>query len=308
MRVQLILNPQADQGRVGQQLPKIRALVGDEIEILLTERAGHGQELAEAAVVAGVDCVIAGGGDGTVHEVVNGLMRAYERAGVAAEARKTALGILPLGTGNDLAYALGLPANKPELVLPRILKGKRRGLDVGHIKTDKVGDCYFANGVGIGMDALVAIEASQIRYLTDFVLYVVAAVRVIMRRLWRWPVKVWWDGEFVEQDMVMLAIGNGPRAGGGFLLTPQAEVADGVLGTCLVTPMSRPWVVYMLLKTLRGAHVGSSLVKMGQKAEIRIEAETGLPIHLDGEILSTLADDVRQVTIRCVANGLEVIL
>ncbi|NLE76502.1 MAG: diacylglycerol kinase family lipid kinase, partial [Chloroflexi bacterium] len=155
----LIINPAASNGRLGQRWPQLRALL-DQSSLPFTyeqtERPGHATELARAARLRGVETVVAVGGDGTVHEVVNGLVddRTLSRP---ADERPTTLGVIPFGTGSDLVRTLGIPRD-PQAAVQRLIQGQRRLIDLGLVTfrngTDHA-QRYFVNVVGFGFDAAV---------------------------------------------------------------------------------------------------------------------------------------------------------
>lgn len=296
VRVKVILNPWADRGRAAEfEVPIARwgSRFG-KIEVNLTEAPGEAIALAAGAVREGYDVVAAAGGDGTVNEVVNGLL-----AGAGRESREgPAFGLIPIGSGNDYAHGLAL-MDPPEVAVRRLFLGEKRRLDVAEVVDGEGRRRFACNGIGIGIDAAIAIENVKIRRLYGFPAYMLATVRTILFKYETPQLAVRFDDEMVSQGALLLAVGVGPRVGGGFRITPDARFDDGLLDSCLVDPVGRATMLAMLLRVMRGTHVSASFVEMRRNERIQIDADRPLPIHVDGEIFATTADKVRTVTLTC---------
>ncbi|HET7228476.1 MAG TPA: diacylglycerol kinase family protein [Longimicrobium sp.] len=285
-RFYAIVNPTAGRGAARRAWSTVHAVLGEagaEVEMVETTGRGHAMQLAEAAVRAGWPAVVALGGDGTVHEVANGLLRASE--GLAETA--AALGVVPVGSGNDFALLAGL-SRDPARAARALLAGERR-VDVG-----RAGERWFTNGVGVGLDARVAVEANRNRRLRGMGIYLWALAKVL--RSFRPPViRVETDeGEVIERPLTLVTVGNGGRHGGGFWICPGAVIDDGLLDVCVCDGLSRLQILNFLPKTIRGTHVGASCVHMRRVRHVRITSDTPLPVHADGEIL---AEDARELDI-----------
>ena len=171
-RTCVIFNPQANRGTAARLLPELERCLGQhgQAELVHTTRPGEAEELAARALEHGFDRIVAAGGDGTVHEIVNGC---HSYAG--AEDWGT-LGIIPVGSGNDLAWTLDL---SPDLgtACARLFNGQRREIDLGRV-TDGDGRIrYFCNGVGIGFDGTVAREVQKITWAGGFAKYLLGLAR-----------------------------------------------------------------------------------------------------------------------------------
>ncbi|HVG44523.1 MAG TPA: diacylglycerol kinase family protein [Longimicrobium sp.] len=294
-RFYVILNPTAGRGAAARAWLAVRAVLeggGARVELAETVRHEHAVELAEAAARAGWPAVVAVGGDGTVHEVANGLLRAAD--GVAP----AALGIVPVGSGNDFALLAGLPRDAAGAARA-IVSGAERRVDVG-----RVGDRWFTNGVGVGLDARVAVEANRNRRLRGMGIYLWALARVL--RSFRPPVvRVEIDGgEVMERPMTLATVGNGARHGGGFWICPAARIDDGLLDVCICDGLGTLQILRFLPKTLRGTHVGVSCVHMRTARRVRISSDTPLPVHADGEILF---EDARELEIEIAPGRLRLL-
>lgn len=301
MRVKIILNPWSDRGRGYRHETALRTLSNryKGVDLVTTERPGHAKTLARTAVEEGYDVVAAAGGDGTIHEVVNGLVR-----GGRAEAK---LGIIPIGSGNDLAHALGVYAD-PETAVQRILHGHPRTIDLGRIEDDRGHFRHFDNNAGIGFDATVVIQTESMTRVHGFLMYLLATLHTIAF-YYRAPyMQMRYDDEAVAQRVLFLAIGNGFRYGGGFHLTPDARMDDNRLDSCLVNPIGRLIMLGMLVKAIKGTHVTSKHVTMRRNKRITIRSEAPMPVHVDGEMFAYPQDNVRHVTFVSVPAALDVIV
>lgn len=300
MRVKVVLNPWSDRGRAIKQKERIEAAARqyDTLDLVMSEQPGHAQDLARAAADDGYDLVAAAGGDGTVHELINGLVWGGQAS--------TRLGIIPIGSGNDLAYTLGI-ATDVETAVQRLFTGQPRMLDLGRIEDDRGRYRFFGNGAGIGFDATIAIQSEGITRLHGFPLYVLATLRTIAF-YYRTPhCQLQFDDESTLQDILMLAVGVGRRAGGGFLLTPDADVNDNLLDSCTVNPISRLAMLRMLPRVMKGTHVTSKHVVMRKSRRIHVKSNMPLPIHIDGEIFAYPKNNVHEVILTSLPAAIQVI-
>jgi diacylglycerol kinase (ATP) len=300
MRVRVILNPWADRGRAGSLKDKIVewSRPFGSLEVVQTTEPGHAKILATQAADEGCQLVVAAGGDGTIHEVVNGLVRGGRS--------ETTLGVIPIGSGNDFAYALGLPTN-PEAAVKKLFTGQPRLVDLARIEDDKGRYAIVDNGIGIGFDATISIESRNITRIHGFAMYTVATLRTIAFYYQTPHMEIRFDNQHVTQESLLLAIGVGPRAGGGFLLTPTAKHDDNLLDSCLVNPVGRLTMLGLLPKVMKGTHVTSKHVTNRRNQYIDIKANMPLPIHTDGEIFAYPRDDVRRVTVTSLPQAINVI-
>ncbi len=300
-KTRLIFNPVSDRHRSRRKVDALRAAterVGG-LEWVQTERPGHAVELAERAALEGAHLVVAVGGDGTVHEVLNGLIRLPQE-------KRPAMGVVPLGSGNDFAFASRISTDA-RAALERALGGEPRPVDVARI-TDAAGRSrYFGNSAGLLFDAAVNIESHRIRRVHGFAMYLTATVRAMLRSFEPTHLKITTDGRVAEHDLLMLTLGNGPREGGGFMTTPQALNDDGELDCTMIRPVSRLIMVPMLLSVMRGAHGRSGRVSMSRFRTMKIEADRPVPVHLDGELWADYDADVRQLEVTILPAALQVI-
>jgi len=301
MRVKVIINSRSGRGRGREQTDLISSLSRrySQLEVFPTERPRHATELAAAAADEGYDLVVAAGGDGTVHEVVNGLMRGDQAT--------LPLGIIPIGSGNDLAFGLGIPEEVEEAV-ERIFKGTPQPLDLARVTNEYGKTEVFDNNFGIGFDAIVVMRTETITRLHGFPMYMAAVLQTILFYYNIPYLEATFDGQLVNQRSLFLYMGLGQRGGGGFLLTPDARWDDGLIDTMLVNPIGRLTMLGMLTSAMKGTHVTSPHVTFRQCREITVKSSTPMPIQVDGEIFAYPRDDVHQVTITSLPAALRVIV
>ncbi|MFN8455592.1 MAG: diacylglycerol kinase family protein [Anaerolineae bacterium] len=276
--IKVILNPlsgAAKQAKVEQALR--RAALNYHVEV--TQYRGHAIELARQAALEGWPLIVAAGGDGTVSEVVNGLMQA------AGDGVAGTLGILPLGTANDLAAALNLPQNLAA-ACQRLQAGQTRLIDVG-----QVNGRYFVNNSAVGLEPLVTMAYEKIGWIKGTPRYLVAALQCIWRAT-PWHMQVAWNQSQYDGPITLVSVGNTRRTGGMFYLTPQAQPNDGYLDFVYAGQLSRTQLFRLLPQTLKGSHIATPHVVYRRTAALSITAATPTPIQADGEIIDLAATTI----------------
>lgn len=281
----VILNPISGHGNGERLGPQIQAALregGLEFDWVQTEAPRHAIAIAEQAKRGGYETLVAIGGDGVVHEVVNGMMRA------AGGNPSGTLGVIPVGSGNDFSKMIPLQPDWQEAIR-RILAGRTRWFDVGKITADKSavggdsGQRYFANTFDTGFGAYVSMHA-HIPYLTGTAMYLVA----IFRTLANYSVprlRVEFPGEqVIEQKSTMTVATIGRCFGGGFWIAPNAEVDDGLLDIMIADGLGRAGILSLLPKVMKGTHVGDPRVKFFRSPRVIIESPDPLPVECDGEV------------------------
>jgi diacylglycerol kinase (ATP) len=279
----VVVNPAAGRGSAARVRPLVEAglrRAGVRFEVAESAGRGHAAELAAGAVAAGWPAVVAVGGDGTVHEAANGLLRA------AGDGPAVPLGVVAVGSGNDFARLAGIPDDPAEAVR-RLAESTPRAVDAGTVNGE-----WFTNGVGIGLDARVAIEVDRRRRLRGVAMYL-AALPAALRAWWPPRIRLEVDGEVVsDRPMTLVTVGNGARHGGGFWICPDARIDDGLLDVCACDELGTLGILRFLPKVMRGTHVGASCVRMHQARHVRVTSPDPLPVHADGEIVAEDAHDL----------------
>lgn len=289
----VIVNPTSGGGRALQSVEWLREWLGPrpEARLEVTSRRGDAERLAAEAAAAGHDRVIAVGGDGTIQEVANGLL---------ATSQSPTLGIVPLGSGNDLARSLGLPADPASAW--RVAMGSRtRRLDVARARNGEGRERWFASAGGIGFDGQVAAamlarrgwQAGRAGYLLTTL--------TELRRYANRRVSLVVDGSSSVHHVLLVAIANGAYYGGGMRIAPEARPDDGLLDICVVGDISRLTAVRQLPNLYRGTHVRHPQVSTYTGRTVELDGEPTTMIHLDGEPFGGLP-----LRVSIVAGALEV--
>ncbi|MDQ0340424.1 YegS/Rv2252/BmrU family lipid kinase [Caldalkalibacillus uzonensis] len=289
-----IVNPVSGNGKGLKIWKKVRKEL-DKRQVpyrsFFTKQAGHGTELAKQLAELyqeKITAIIAVGGDGTVHEIINGLSK-YPRIPFSA---------ISAGSGNDFARGFGLP-RRPLPALNHILATSSSSLaryDMGvyHLGHKRKGKGYFINGIGVGFDGEVAKYTNQARYkkwLNTFKLGILAYVISALKLLFKYrtqEVIIRVDGqEYTFRDVWLVAICNIPYYGGGMKIIPQARPNDGLLNVCVVHQL-KPWQVMLALGSVYlGWHTRLKAVKLIKGEMIQVSSEEPMTVHADGEIIGT---------------------
>ncbi|MFZ1082557.1 MAG: diacylglycerol kinase family protein [Candidatus Kryptoniota bacterium] len=285
--IKFIVNPASGSGRTRKILPQLVSIakkLGVNFDLQITKAPEHATELAND-IFDDFDVMVAVGGDGTVNEVAAGALRSQK-----------IVGVIPTGNGNDFARALGRLKNLQEYV-HRVVSGKVKSIDTGALRIDNR-ELFFVNGVGVGFDAEVARESLKVRHIKGISRYLYAVVKTLSKyksslmKIELAPDPSSGGSGMIEQKTFLIAIGNGLSAGGGFLLTPNAVLDDGLLDTCIVSDVSIPRVLHLLPDVLNGTHGKHHEVTMTKMKRIRIQSETPVSIHRDGEVLLERLNDL----------------
>ncbi len=287
MTAKVILNPYSNRWKAQARWPQAEAALkaaGVDFSLVISERPHHIIELAEQAARDGFSPIIAAGGDGTVGEVVNGIARAAASEG----ADLGPLGVMPLGTANDLACNVGLPLDLTAAARV-IASGHTRRLDVC-----RANDLYFVNNSAIALEPYVTLIQQRITWISGIMRYLVAAVRGVLDRP-LWMAKAVWDGGQYEGPLSLLTVGNNPRTG-GFYMTPHADPYDGKLTFVYGFVPSRRRMFALLPRALKpgeGNYVEAAEIHEEATTRLEIHLEQPSPAHVDGEIFSL---DIRDLT------------
>jgi YegS/Rv2252/BmrU family lipid kinase len=279
----VIVNPQANHGEAKKSAPILEELLAhvshDTVE---TTSPGHAVEIAAGA--SGYDVLVAVGGDGTVHEVLNGLMR-------RDPADRPALAVLPTGSGNDTCRTIGVPLDLAQAAL-LLDAGERRRFDVGTCN-----GLFFNNSFAAGLDAKVtakAVEYKVTKHRSGLWLYLTSLLHVLFKDLAPFSVRVGFDAMPLEpRETLIVAITNGATYGGGFRITPDADPADGLFDVCMIDPLGLGEALWRLPFVITGKHTKMSVVHMSRHTSVVVESDVPLPAQIDGEVLLETRYDVR---------------
>lgn len=278
--VVLIVNPTAGRGKAGRQVPEIKRLLGGAAagwQWQFTEKSGDAAALAHLAATSGTRLVVAVGGDGTLHEVMNGVL------GTGAT-----VGLIPYGTGNDFARALGLYGSL-ETACKALVSGTVKMVDVGVIDgTGTGGPRHFLVLAGTGYDARTAQTVnSGIRFLSGPLAYVWGAIRTLVTFKPFTLTLTLDDAAPRTLRAMFVSFANAETTGGGMKIAPGAVVDDGFLDVCLVAEVSKPTLLYNLTQIFSGRHLLSSAVSMHRVKSLTVDADPPQPLLVDGEVVGT---------------------
>lgn len=288
----IILNPSAAKGSALSRKPQIEKLLQDsgiDFSLVVSDQPGAPAALARDAVVQGYDVVVAAGGDGTVNEVINGLMAARQAGKPIAS-----LGVIPAGRGNDFAASMGIPGDIAHSIQV-IAEGHSKAIDIGQVTGGNYPEGkFFGNGIGIGFDTIVGFEAAKLPpFLSGMPGYLIAAVKTIFLYFKAPTLQVVIDGDTIEQPCLIVSVMNGKRMGSSFMIAPDADPDDGLFSLMIIDQVSRPSMINLLGKIIAGKQKGHPAVKMPLAASVSITALTGsLPVHADGETICEKGDHI----------------
>lgn len=273
MKARIIVNPNA--GSV-DDLAGLEAALSrlPGTEICRTQRTGHAEELARQAVEEGAELVVAAGGDGTLNEVVNGLSVDFGRA---------RLGLLPLGTGNDFARSIGVPADL-DAAIAILLEGRFRRVDVARV-TLGAQSRWFLNMSAGGFSGLVSEKASEAKENWGPLAYMRAAVDALPERQTFDMTIILNGAERLQVATYNIVISNGRYVAAGIPVAPQAEVDDGLLDVMIAPATTIPKLAILVPKVLLGQHLNDDLLIFRRATRIEIESDPPMAFNVDGELL-----------------------
>jgi diacylglycerol kinase (ATP) len=292
----VIFNPAAARGRARHRLEQLRQTLGTRADFEPTQHPGHAEELALQAAQAGFPVVAAAGGDGTLHEVANGVLRAGRP--------DVDFAMFPLGSANDYAFTLGVTLDN----MLREGAGRTvRPVDVGVVRSGAGRERYFINGLGLGFNGAVTLETRRIRWLRGLPLYVLGFLRGLCFRYTFAPMEVSFDGKARRTPTFALTAAIAQREG-NLMVAPHAVVDDGLFDYLHVGPMSRREILRYLPRLAMGRDLPADhpAIWMGRCREIQVRSEVPVIVHLDGEFFCLPEDGVRDLDIRLLPGRLRV--
>ncbi len=295
-KICVIYNPASGRGWSARRLEELRRAWAERAAFWPTTAPGQAEQLVLQAARSGFATVAAAGGDGTVHEVANGLLR--------ARSRDVVLAIIPVGSANDYAVCLGLDDRWWQHDDPAI---EPHAVDVGIIRAP--GRCrYFIGSLGLGLLGRTAKESRHIRWLKGMFLYGLAAVRTICFQYYLNPMTVRIDDRERTTPTLALTLELGPRQG-NFVLAPGAEVDDGMFDYIHAGPLRRRDLVRLVPRILLGRGLPRDFPNLwlGRCRQVRVHAEKPMVVHADGELFCVQADNVHDLEIDLLPRALRVL-
>lgn len=301
-KIKVIFNPHADRGRSWDRASYLQSVLERHggASWAASEYPGHATKLALQAAKEGYRIVAAVGGDGTVHEVVNGIMQ-------VPKDQRPVLAVVPIGSGNDFSANNGVPL-EAEQAIEHVFNGTEKTIDIGQI-TDSTGRSeYWDNTLGIGFDATVTLYSYKITRLQGFTMYLWAVIQTIIRNHDAPRMKIVTDQEELNQEVLMFVACNGPREGGGFHVAPDAVPDDGWFHYAMIKHVSRAMMFRLIPEVMNGTHGRFKQVKMGKFRELHLTSERPVMIHVDGEIFAGFNSNVIDLRLKILPGELTMML
>jgi diacylglycerol kinase (ATP) len=286
MKIKVLLNPYSNRWNSQKRWPEAESALraaGVDFDLSISQQADHLMSLAAEAVQQGFTTLIVAGGDGSIGEVINGAARGWDEQSPFP----VTIGLIPLGTANDLADNIGIP--RDFLVLAQmILKGKTRQIDLG-----KCNERFFINNSAAGLEPYVSTKQEKINWISGIPRYLVAAVQGIMDGP-SWNAKIEWDGGSYEGPLSLVSVGNGQRTGGVFFMTPHADPFDGKLTFVHGYRKTRLGMFQVLPNAMKPG--AGNMVEMEGIHEIhctrlKFSLDKPSPAHTDGELFQNWITD-----------------
>ncbi|HVT21656.1 MAG TPA: diacylglycerol kinase [Mycobacteriales bacterium] len=289
--VALVVNPSAGKGRAAKQVAAVAGRIresGASVSILVGVDAEDALTVARKAVADGVDALVALGGDGMVHLALN-----------AVAGTDTPLGIVPAGTGNDLASTLKLPTKDP-VAAAGVVSDRLRDGAAWPMDAILVGDKWFGCVLGAGFDSRVNDRANRMSWPKGRMRYNIAMVAElgVFAPL---PFDLVIDGEQIHTDAMLVAVGNAKSYGAGMQVLPDADVTDGLLDVMVLGPVTKPEFLKTFPKVFKGTHKSHPAVTM-RRAKVIELSSPGVTAYADGEYLADLP-----IRCECVAGAVRVL-
>lgn len=307
MPAKVILNPYAGRWKAQERRVEAESALNDAgitYELDITKKPGDGVHLAYQAVLDGFSPIIAAGGDGSISEVTNGIAQALVSS---AETAWPPLGILPLGSANDLAVNLGLPLDIYKSA-QAIKTGSIRLMDLGQIIFgDDKKIRYFDNNSAIGLEPTITLIQQRITRLRGVIRYLVATLIGIAQNP-QWNMKLEWEGGDYDGPVTLVTVGINPLTGGLFYMTPHADPFDGLLTFVYGSMPTRLQILRLLPRTMKpseGSYVEHDAIHEIHTPWMRIHSSSSTPLHADGEIQSA---SVHEMEYRILPGRLPVLI
>jgi YegS/Rv2252/BmrU family lipid kinase len=280
LQAELIVNLTAGGGKPHKYLNTALKYLkenGVNFKVYTTSHQGEAVELSQKAADNGAELIVSVGGDGTVNEIVNGIMKSKN---------SPPLGIIPLGWANDFIKSTNIPSDIIE-ACNTLVRGKIKEIDVGIINKT----IYFANICGVGFDAEVAQLANQMKnkhpnlHILSAFVYVFASIKKLLSPFSYHNVRIKFDGQEIHSKILFIAISNGKFYGGRFKITPEAILDDGLLEICTVEEMGRIKYLMSIPKVFKGTHESIKGINFYRAKEITIQSSELLLAQVSGEVI-----------------------
>ena len=293
----VIYNPAAGRGKAERWLREIRPSTATEIAFRPTRQAGHAEELAREACADGFAKVVAAGGDGTVHEVANGILQSGRR--------EVVFSTWPIGSANDYAYTLGMQHWWKHSRRGEVLATETLDVDVGRVSSPGR-ERFYVNALGVGFNGMVTIEARNIRRLTGMPLYAWAFLKAMVKHFATPTLEIQFDGQGTVGPTLALTINLAQREG-GFPITPEASLTDGLFDYMHAGKLRR-WHLLRYLPAMARGRLPQDhpLLHLGRARRIEVKSELPLCVHADGEFFARPEGGIRELMVEVMPGALRV--
>lgn len=271
-RILFIINPVAGGGKANDLISLIEEIMDKhnrEYTLILTTEPKHAINVVEKNIDH-YDIFVAVGGDGTVNEVSRGLINK----------NKGTLGIIPGGTGNDMAKSLGISL-EPKEALEALCRGLKRDMDIGNAN-----GYNFLNIASVGFDAEVVINNVRIKKIIKSGISYAISVIYTLISFKKKKIKINIDGKVLEDEIILLAVGNGRYYGGGMEILPMAKVDDGFFDICIISGLGKIKTLFLFPSIFKGNHIKyKKYVKIYKAKSVQVNIEEGIYLNIDGDVL-----------------------
>ncbi|HPU95915.1 MAG TPA: diacylglycerol kinase family lipid kinase [Bacillota bacterium] len=289
-KIRIVLNMKAGRGKSGKVLPELAKHMqelGLSFDLQVTQKQGHAVELARQARLDGVDLVIAAGGDGTYHEVMNGLTE-----GGKLPCPATAMGVVTTGSGCDFPRSINMPRDDWKAAAQVIRQGKLKQVDI--VKATYIGPYgameskAFINASNAGLTSETILSAESFKILGGKAGYLLAGIKTLLAYKNR-EIRLVVDGEEAFRGKAtMVTVGNGTYCGGGIMFTPSADPFDGMIDAVVIGDLNIWEVLKEIPRIYSGGHLANPKVKAYRGKTMRLESKLPLYAEMDGEMPGTL--------------------
>ncbi len=276
MKLLLVFNPRAGGGRAAKRLPQISKLFsasGVDSLVLTTRHENHAEKLVREARLNEFDAIAVAGGDGTLSQVVNGLMSHHPD-------ERRPLGLIPIGTGNAFSRDIGLEPDAWREGIGVITKGRSQRIDVGKICTESE-TFHFLNIAGLGFVTDAGRTAARLKFAGKSAYTLATLWRCLLLKSHSLEIEV--DGQSIRQDNLFAEVSNSRYTGTSFLIAPDAKIDDGLLDVVLVRRLSRTRLLRLFPSVFTGRHLAYDEVSTRRGRVVSIRSPSGLELMVDGE-------------------------
>ncbi|MEI6691916.1 MAG: diacylglycerol kinase family protein [Chlorobium sp.] len=279
-RYLFIFNPAANKGRAARKSEWLSKLLScrEDSEMVTTTHAGHAEDIARSTIID-KQCLIACGGDGTLHEVIN-----------AVAGNGITVGILPIGSANDFIKTLS-PDNNAKPCINHLFTSKSKSIDLGRVSFGISNHRYFINSMGLGFTGKVAKVVKNTPWLHGELSYIYALLSVLARhKSLKLNIKITLEDSVVEiqEPVFAFSVSKGKIEGGKFRIAPHAELSDGLLDVCILKAVSKHDFFRYVLKYLKGTQISDPKVLYCKAKSVELTLQKPEVMHLDGEVYDNM--------------------